>query len=252
MFSSSAALCPHPIQLDRELLDLVLELGAVILRLRGFHLLSQIRFHDTRVGNQALGDIEAQQRLDRRAQHLAARLIFSQRADLLGVKKEELRDFEREEVLDELVPVLGMPAVDYTIQQHAELLAHLAALHVPGSTDVINMLFTARGIPEGERDAGPFALVDAVVDRLAEELVVRQAGPLRAARTRPVKRELDRVEQRRLAGAVDPAEQHDPPRARVARCGQRSEVEGLFAAEEAEVPQRHVLQNHSDRPDGAS
>ena len=76
-----------------------------------------------------------------------------------------------------------------------------------------------------------------MVNRLSEKLVVRQPGAFRAARTRPIKGELDRVEQRRLAGAVDAAEQHDPARARISRiAGNRSEVESLFAAKEAEIP----------------
>jgi hypothetical protein len=98
------------------------------------------------------------------------------------------------------------------------------------------VLFTGRGVPEGQRDASAFALADTVVNGFPQELVVRQPGPLRATRPRAVKRELDGIEQRRLAGAIDASEQNDPPPAGVARRKQRGEVERLFAMEEAEVP----------------
>ena len=86
----------------------------------------QPRFEDGGVGDQALGDVEAQQRLDGRPQHLAAGLVLGERSDLLRVEEEELRDLQREEVLDELAPVLRVPAIGQAIERHLELLPHLA------------------------------------------------------------------------------------------------------------------------------
>ena len=105
------------------------------------------------------------------------------------------------------------------------------------------MLLAARGVAERERDARPLAPGDAMVDRLAEELVIRQVGPLRAPGPGAVERELDRVEQGRLAGAVGAAEQDDRPHpataARAAAPGR-----SLLAAVEAEVPQRSRVEDH--------
>ena len=47
------------------------------------------------------------------------------------------------------------------------------------------MFLTAGSVPKSERDAGTFALVRTVVDRLAKELVVRQADSFRASSAGP-------------------------------------------------------------------
>ena len=118
MFSSSLRFVFIAVDLDREPFDLAFELGPVVAGLVGLHAsFADSASRTAGVGDQALGDVEAQQRLDRRAQHLAAGLVLGQRADLLGVEEEELRDLEREEVLDELAPVLGVPAVGQAIQR---------------------------------------------------------------------------------------------------------------------------------------
>ena len=117
-FSSSPRLVFMAIDLGRSSLDLAFELGAVLAQAwSASSPWRQLLFQDGGVGDQALGDIEAQERLDGRPQHLAAGLILGQRADLLRVEEEELRDLQREEVLDELAPVLGVPAVGQAIER---------------------------------------------------------------------------------------------------------------------------------------
>ena len=187
-------------------------------------------------------------RLDGGPQDLAARLVLGEGADLLRVEEEELRDLEREEILDELAPVVGVPAIRQAIDRDLRLLPDLPALHAPGAADLVDVLFPAGGVAEDERDPCPVALTDAVVDRLAEELVIREIRPLRASRADTVERELNRVEQRCLAGPVGAAKQDDRAHPGIAGRGEWSQVEGLFAAVEAEVPQRHAFQDHAGRP----
>ncbi len=216
----------HGGDLGREPLDLAFQVGAVVARLVGLACPGTCCVSsDGGVGDQALGDVEPEERLHGRPQHLAAGLVLGERADLLGVEEEELRDLQREEVLDELAPVLGVPAVGQAVERDLELLPHLAALHGPGPADLVDVLLAARRVAERDRDPRPFAPADAVVDRLAEELVVREVGPLRAPGPRAVEGKLDRVEQRRLAGAVGAAEQDDRPHPRVARAGHGRQVE---------------------------
>ena len=73
-------------------------------------LLRQPGLEDGGVGDQPLDDVQPQQRLDRRPERLAAALVLGQRPDLLGVEEEELGDLERDELLDQLGPVVRVPA----------------------------------------------------------------------------------------------------------------------------------------------
>jgi hypothetical protein len=246
-----SAIGPQHVDLGPEPLDFRLELGPVLSRLRGFQALREPRFEGRRVRDQPLGDIEAQQRFDGRPEHLAAGLVLGERANLLRVEEEELRDLQGEEVLDELAPMLGVPAIGLAIQRDLKLLAHLPPLHAPGPAHVVNVLLAARRMTKDDGDPRPLDSACSMVDRLPEELLIREIAPFRASRAGAVERKLDGVEHRRLPGAVGAAEEDDRPHDGTPRPGRRRQVEGLFAAVKAEVPQRRAFEDHLGRSDMA-
>jgi hypothetical protein len=91
------------------------------------------------------------------------------------------------------------------------------------------------GVAEVQGDAGSFSEGDAVVDRLAEEVLVGEVEALGAAGARAVQGELDGVKEGGLAAAIDAADEHGGPVLALPLNG--GEVEDLLAVVEAEVAQ---------------
>ncbi len=198
---------------------------------------------DRAVGDQPLDDVEAQQRFDGRPEGLAAALVLGQRADLLGVEEEQLRDVQRQEVLDQLRPVVRKPRVVQPVLKDPQLLAHPAVRDGPGPANVEEVVLTIGSVLKRQLHAGAFTAVDAVVDGLAQEVVVGQGRPFGAAGPAAVESQLDRIQQGRLAAAVDAAEQDDGQV--LAAAPPRRQGEDLLATEQAEVPDGELLQDHS-------
>jgi hypothetical protein len=73
------------------------------------------------------------------------------------------------------------------------------------------MVHSLDDVAEVQGDAGAFGQGHAVVDRLAEEVLVGEVETLGAAGARAVQGELDGVEEGGLAAAVDAADEHDGP-----------------------------------------
>lgn len=84
------------------------------------------RLQDGAVGDEPLNDIEAQKRFDGGAEGLAAAFIFGQDPDFLGIEEEKLRDVEREEVFDQLRPIIRQPRVGQPVLQHPQVFAQPA------------------------------------------------------------------------------------------------------------------------------
>jgi hypothetical protein len=205
-------------------------------------LLEQPGLDNGRIANQPLDNVQPQQRLDGAAQGCTAGGVLGQRADLLAVEKEELRDFQRHQLLDHLRPASLQRVVDKAIAEHQQGFAQPVALDAPFAPDFVLVRLALRIMAEAERDLGPLFRRNAVVDRLPQEVLVGQVGTLGAASPRTVERELDGVKQRRLAAAVDAAEEENRPIASVAV--DRLQVKNLVAMEEAEVSQFQLFQNH--------
>ncbi len=113
--------------------------GNLLLMLRGPRPLRQPGPEDRAVGDEPLDDVESEQRLDGGAERLAAGFFFRERADLLGVEEEQLRNVERKEVLDQLRPIVREPLVGHTVLEDPQFLAYSPVEILPGAADVVKV-----------------------------------------------------------------------------------------------------------------
>src|SRR5437762_2716418 len=98
------------------------------------------------------------------------------------------------------------PGIRRVVLEYTHFLPHLLSRTLPRPANLVKVFLSLGEVPEGQLNAGPFIGADAVVDGLSQELVVGRTGALRAPCPRPVKRELDRIQQRGLAASVQAAE----------------------------------------------
>lgn len=110
------------------------------------------------------------------------------------------------------------------------------------------MLLSIGRIAERQRHAGSLAPVNAVVDGLAQEVIVSEVRPFRAPGPAAIQGELDRVEEGRLSSPVDAAEQGNGQMSSIAATG--CQIEDLLTAEKAEIAKRQLFQDHSSVPIG--
>ncbi len=199
-------------------------------------LAEEARFHGRGVGDQPLGQVEPQQRFDGGAEDRAATLVLGQETDFLGVEEEQLRDAQRHQFLDHLVPVVRKPAVADAIAGDVQFLGHFLPAEAPGAADLVQVLLPFGGKAEAEGQRSAFLRFNSVVDALAEELLVAQAAAFGTECPRTVQGELDRVQDGRFAAAVDAAEKDDGRPLAVPPL--RRKVERLFAPVQAEIPER--------------
>jgi hypothetical protein len=232
----------EPLQLRPGRLVLPFQLLGPGPLLRRPRLLRQPRLHHRGVGGEPFDQVQPEQRLDRRPQRRAAAGVLRQRPDLLAVEEEQLRDLQRNQLLDDLRPVARQCGAVQLVLVDAERLAELAVLGLPCAAHLVAVVLAVGGVTEGEGDADPFGFGDAVVNGLAEEVIVGEAAALGAAGAGPVQGELDGVEQGGLAAAVDAAEEDDGQVFAAAACG--GEVEDLPAAVQAEVAHGQLFEDH--------
>jgi hypothetical protein len=110
-------------QLRLEVAVLFLQRGGLGLLLRRPRLPGQPRLHHRGVGDEPFDDVQAEQGLDRRPQGLAVTRILGQRANLLAVEEEELRNLQRDQLFDQLRPVCRERAAEHIVLDDTEALA---------------------------------------------------------------------------------------------------------------------------------
>ena len=99
--------------------------------------------------------------------------------------------------------------VGQSVLEDAQLLPHRAVLDGPGPADLVEVLLAVRRVAERQRHAGPLAgATPWWIDWRRNSSYARLVASS-IAHAAAVERELDGVEQRRLAAAVDAAEQDD-------------------------------------------
>ena len=137
----------------------------------------------SRVGQSSLGEMAAEcfeqcgvgdqcsatAGLRRRFQDLATRLVLGQRTDSRRRKKKSGRDLQREELLDQRLPVLRVPAIEEGVSGTRACTPPCTCQERCTSK---RCSCAVLGMAEGEAHAGPFVLARPMVDRLAEEVVV--------------------------------------------------------------------------------
>ena len=105
----------------------------------GRHLLREAGLKDAGVGNEPLGQVEPQQRLDRAAEGNLCRVFVGEETDLLGVEEEELGNAQRDDFLHEVGPVVGGALVLNAVPANTNPLAKRAAPLLPGAMHLVGM-----------------------------------------------------------------------------------------------------------------
>ena len=104
------------------------------------------------------------------------------------------------------------------------------------------MLLALGGVAEAQSDRCAFARLQAVMNALAEKLLIAQRAALGAQGPRAVEGKLNGVQDGRFAAAVDAAQEDD--RRVFAASPRRREIKGLLAAIEAVIRESELLENH--------
>ena len=189
--------------------------------------------------------VEPQQAVDGRPDQFAGLLLVGKPKDVFAVEEKEAGERGGEVAFDVFVPVRGERWIDFhrvLIRKHvhAELLldvvvdlgpasGHLETLHLAGHLAVVC-----------ERDAGALAGLGRPAHQRCEVLVIAFASSVGALGVTTMQAEQDGVAQRRLASAVEAADQDH----RLLRAGGR-EVDRHLPGIDAEVAEPELFDDHA-------